>query len=728
MKISFWFLLVFNVALLMPARAAGHPKQWTRMIELETGGRCEKPARIVDAQGASGGKAVKISAENAPDYVPGPPTGDPGVIIGQLDVPFALSEAASVFVWVRLKWHCVCSREIAYTTSATTFTSGENCTPTCISMGTAPGVWQWVFLGQGRFKPGDHHVTFFQRGHLTLVDAIALSTDPAYTPPGYTNNRKRALITVRDDAWRQDARGCFYVLDEQEWADWHLTVPILVPVQTKASPEARVGVRFRLASENRASRLMLQRISQNRIRAVWEDSEMSGESSCAAEVEGDGLWHALEVVKVGSQISACLNSQPLFETKIRLAGTATVELAVEGLTHATVEDVEIEELRSYTENFGQTTNRWVPQAGKWSILPEDTAAAMPAGYFGHGQTTCAATAPPQVFDFPITFNATLRPLSGFAGIACATGDADTFIAAGVSDSGGQPLFQIARMDQRNLIPLKSRPLDAQPGDWHHLKIEKTAACVRFSCDASQPWEFAAPSAKISVKTAFCVGPQSSALFTNMSAATYAPSPSLVFSFGADKDCWSLCHWRQRKGLFLPRQHPDLLVIRCEEGQALLEYRNPLPASFTAAMMIFSKEQRGGQHLQRPPSSDMPEIPLPVLPQDARIGFRYTVGAKCFEVSVDVAQTRSLQLTDDGECIGWVVLPPQTAFERELYMKLHAGTIEAGIAGQAPICAKTKDISADALGQLALFANGGPPDVEADLSQIRIEKLYPRLEE
>lgn len=700
-------------------------------IEVEKCAGITPPARVVSVSGASGGQAIEMSAPDAPEVIEDSRQRPLDVSLGEVVADFDVPKAARYYLWVRVQWHCVCSRAVSFSTTASTFELSpelKNANDLVVRSYQNARLWHWLRIGEAEFGEGPQSITFTQRGHLTLVDCMAISSDPAYLPPGYTRVSRCVNVAEASPEWVADNRGrSIQHIDSDEWHDFQFTVSMKLPVSATGSGTQRAGVGFCSQPDGSGYELLVERTSEATvlIRLCSVTAGTETEVFAAAATDSPELWHSIEVVKIGDEVATFFDGCVVRKIRDGTYAGGTIRMIAEGTPAVVYEDAEIKEVAAYREIFNDGLGGWKMLGGAWNNTAMDSGTDAGGSLLGEASAGGVAL-PPWALGGCFTAGVKVRVMSGFAGIAFDLDNDSNFTALVVKNDvapGSEKFIKLLKRENGAEREICSYAAGSSDDQWNSFMVQKQEDSVCLFLDGEQYWriEESGPGGKIGL---FANG---TASFCSFDAMEYADRGSQRFLFEEAADSRSLSYWRQKAGSFSFQHHPDLLIARpCPENGAIeLEFRQSITNDFQV-IATFSRQAFGEFRRQSNSAGDFPDIPMPVLPDDPRIGIRISSGElpETYEASIDYGTCGHFVLTHNGEAILNKYNKAAAAHpEVKFGMRVCDGTLEAGIM----VDGRFIDSGAETLGgpksfTIVLFASNMKGDRHLAISEIAIEKL------
>ena len=704
---------------------------WTEFIEAESAASLLKPAHIVAWPGASGGKCVRISRADVADSEPEPSESGRSGLLGSFSLKFTLPEAGRYMVWARLQWHCACSRSVMFGTTASALEAEAPCAIDSIASEFLPRVWHWIKVGTADFAAGMQTIDFAQKGHLALVDAIALSTDAAYTPPGYEESRRDQTFLEIPEHWqRTETGGAVYFVGDTEFSDFVLTAALDIP--PLGSTGCSAGVGFCTQAGGAGYTLLLRRTANRGTNLRLAAPAKGLPERCLAEAtaENTDRWNAVGIIHSGNAIRISLDGVNMLDVHDSAYASGKIQVIATGMDRVAFEHLQVRPLASYQELFAGDWLAWPSLAGTWRTAPAGTSERDGRYLFGAAENTGLVMLP-WIFGDTFSFSTDVSVMKGVAGIAFNAIDQDCFTAVTLESPADlardeTPLRILAAEDGQAKTVLVNPA--AASGQWHRLTLDRDGDLLSVSVDGRKQGPYEMHGWKIAGKLGLFVGNKGAATFARVEGHETPAARTRYFSFERSAAIWSLCHWRNSAGKSTLRAHPDLLLLSPQAGEILFELRRPVPVTVSLTTVI-PLRAAGRFSLPVHEQGEL-SLPLPVLHGDSCFGIRLLGkdSTVLCEAAVDYPNLRGIAISQNGAAPLRKPLPSSEGLsEIVLYLRLGYGVVEAGIEGLANVAVQNSLGSGEnGERRIALFASNMSREQQVQISEITVAESYPSL--
>jgi len=728
-RIGLRHLCVVAVLFLFPPSG----RAWEILLEAERAGETIPPAHILTERGAHGGTCVRMSSPDAPAILQ-----DSASLRGEIRFEVELPRAAEYVLWVRLEWHCTCSRALSIVASRTDLSIGKS-PETGISDYAEPGVWHWVSYGPFEFESGRQTVGILQKGHLTLVDAICLTDDFAFRPPGYEESSRIPAVFENDASlWRKRGDGLFS--QSPSAAEWnHFELNVLFdfrPGQLNLAADAvgvchLSGIEIEVLcspQEGEGWSVTLTRRDRNGARVLGRKTV----------VPNQGFFQSLRLVRLNGLLSVAVNGVPLFEMADEPSSPGTIAVLSSSTAETVFRRFEIRALQAFEETFTQGDTAWETLLGRWkpvSLSPESTRLA--SSYMACSSEANLCLSPFNLGE-SYTFETKINlPAEGYAGVALDVLDRDNWLAVVLNEdrsrSPRSSTVAFLQAEESSIRSLWSRPVSTEPGAWRDLSVTREEHCVRVSVDGGVGAVLEKPSWNGGTGLGLVASGGSHALFSAPGARDFAGSWEREYLFEPENGPASLTHWFQREGVFTFNPHPAYLRCRPAAGHDCFELRlwRPLPPRFEVAV-DYDDDREGEISVEETSDGleDLPDLSLPPLPGGLRLGLGFRVLDKGkeeplaeYRFAVDGRDMRDMVVFRNGERINQVSTPPTAdPRERTLFAKIDAPETGAGV-GETVFATQNEPALAreGAFVQPFLFADGMEAGADVKVRSISIRE-------
>ncbi|HUW61270.1 MAG TPA: hypothetical protein VMZ06_09710 [Candidatus Bathyarchaeia archaeon] len=656
------------------------------ILEAEQGA-VTSPAAAIAAEGARSGRAVRINEGSSHvrmntyiDPLHSSTVGDRGAV----DVRFNIEEPGAFTVWVRLQWHCPCSPFLNIRTSGRY--EGDPADPVSTGLLTSSGrplVWHWANAGTYEFDSGPQNVRLVQRGHFSLIDAVALARDPDYRPPGYAD-LSQAFLLAAPDAWKKltpEVNGRIAFCD-RDWSDF--SIEICFPINAGQQKFA-----FYLCGRgNEAYTVMFDDAHarggglHGSLRKVGGADEKSLADWTLPDVAES--WLAVRAERVRGNINVWVDGTAVAEAWDDSLSSGQCGLVATVDQMPEFRDVAIRAMRVYEEFFTGDAFNWQPLSGKWRV------AAEPAGpcYVGSGGESDGVSAAPWRVADCYGMSCSMRLLQdGSGGLAFDVADAGTYSAFLLRTEAGGPLrYELASFRDGKPQVVWTAPCALEMDQWVQLELEKQGTLVFLAADGRRLAAVELPGETDGRAVGLLAGEGGGAQFTAVRCREMHATQRFSYVFEPPGDYTALAYWRPIEGTFALKEHPGRLAIDGgETRRARLAWRPPVdsPIEVQVSVKVTAVRPR--------PKSLIPDLPLPALPDDPRIGLAFVpdeAPENALTVSTDTLHMQGLKI-QQGERILLDETPPPAApregGEKTLAFRLDSSRLTASAGGRDEKC-------------------------------------------
>ena len=651
---SRWGLVFVGALLAISLRgvASDSVAPWALILEAEDAPRILSPASIRQCEGARGGEAVMMGTDI-------PTAARRGEIVFDVDIP----KDGQYGLWLRVQWHSTCARSIHLLTSAESIASTggvPSFSNTQLSSSRPPRTWIWVSGMKPTFKAGRQTITLIQEERLTLVDAIALSSDPEYLPPGYRSDERTFELQQLEGDWRrlEDGRSGVFLTDS-EWRHFKLDVALGLSRDSADGYPNSSGVLFCLQKAENGYECALQREEDGHVKVTLYRLA-DGKRLLLAEravADTENLTHALRLARLAEEISICLNGILLIRLQDstfdggRLAFVADVE-------HNTAfKDIVIRSLQAHVVHSWDETTDWTDVFGMWQPVSAFDDMKKMSPCIGMGQTGAIRLAPWAVSD-RFRFRAQMKLEEGSGGVCFDFGDSLNYSAlvVGPRDNSDENAFGVSLLEfkdgERCMVWEQPVPLDIS--QWHALELQVQPGSLGVQLDGSfvrmLPYTYTHAASSIGLFS----GEASAVTFAEVCARDDIPSDDMHYIFEPWCDDFAQAHWRHIAGASRLVSHPAFFEIRPteSEGQILIERRAPVLGDFVAEVFL-QRDEPVVQSNMLGEQEDVPLIGLPVLPGGSRFGLQirdHSDPSLDWIISTDKRGMGDLRIDRDGDTV------------------------------------------------------------------------------
>lgn len=610
------------------------------------------------------------------------------------------------------------------------------------SAASAPGAWQWLLLGAYLFETGPQKMEFVQRGHATMIDRFVLTSDADFRPPGFMREKEVFRLSHNPPSWRTAANAEeVFAVGNQEWTAFVMDVTLDVPKWDPANPDCLVGVGFCVKSNRDAYRLDLSRGQDGGLAAslLRCESDTSHVLAKAEGLDGSGYPHALRIVRAGERILVTLEGATLFDVNDGTFASGQIEIIAHHVRNCHFQDLEVANITHYEEVFvaGRSLN-WRALEGEWRILEGESAGELGVAYVGFNETMGLSVSPWSLEGL-YEFATTLQLMDcGWAGIAFDIKDKENFSALVLRANDRKAPQEamgagILRIENGETRWLWSRSLGGRPGQWYRLKLVKCADVVSAWADSECLGRFRYAGRADAASTGLVV--RGVAAFADPTITDVVPDVDNHFGFEPETDSRALSRWHQCKGVFAPAGHPAQLICKAEPGQTdmLLRLRKTLPGNLEVTVDL-SREAEG-LPLWEPLGNDPVGVPLPTLPNDARIGIALRFmnpdqRGHEYRISFDERSLQDLRVSRDGEEIARVDFKGAVnGLARKFYVRVEDDKLTAAVANgpEKRIVLAPGDVGGDATCSVSIYGENMLPGQRFAITSIAVWEILPVLD-
>jgi len=592
----------------------------TLILQAEDATRIVSPASRRQCEGALGGEAVMMGADE-------PTAARRGEIVFDVDI----AEDGQYSLWLRVQWHCTCARSIQLLTSAESIASAGSVpsfSNTPLSSSHPPRTWIWVSGMKLTFKAGRQTITLIQKEHLTLVDAIALSNDPDYLPPGFRPDERTFESQQLEGDWGRlgDGRSRIFLTDS-EWRHFKLDVALGLSRNASDGFPGSNGVLFCLQQAKNGYECALRRGEDGNLNVTLfrlaDGKRVLLAKRAVADTEN--LTHALRLVRLAEEIRICLNGISVICLRDSTFDGGPLAFVADVERNEAFKDIAIRSLQAHVVHSWEETTDWTDVSGIWHPVSafDDTKKMSPC--MGMGETGAIRLAPWSISD-RFGFRAQMKLEEGSGGVCFDFRDSRNYSALvlGPGDKSNGSACAVSLLESKDGASrlVWEQPVRLDPSQWHALELQVQPGSVGVHLNGSFVRTLPFTCTHSASSIGLFSGKASAVAFAEVYACDEIPADDMHYIFEPWCDDFAQAHWRHVAGTSRLVSHPAYFEIRPTEsdGEILIERRAPLSGDFVAEVFLQRDEAvvrantLGGQE-------DVPLARLPVLPGGARFGLR-----------------------------------------------------------------------------------------------------------
>ncbi len=722
---------------------------WDTLIDSTDASQVLLPAHREEIRGARNGEALVIGGAASPVMlVSASAIGREG--LGEIAFEVEVPKDDTYHLWVRLQWHCDCSRAIELLTSAETFEIDERFRGSYSAVLTsrqAPRVWHWVHAGSGQFGDGEQTVSLLQRGHMAAVDTIALTNDSKFTPPGYLDRALPFRMEEPAQEWLRDEDGHYYQwIGDQEWSSFQVSGTLRIPDTEKGEESCAVGVGLSSGVDGLGYELLLTRSQDGPVSACLCRVEESGGVTVLGEhrVAGRERWHGIRITRTTDSLEAAIDGLAFCAIREPGGGSARLKLISEEKAAFDCRDLEIRSVPDFTELFMASSSPWEALSGQWRIASPETGEANGGLFIGSGQAGGVALAPWKLGP-RWTFSVHVRPVQGYAGVALDVEDQDNFWALQLGSppdgsAGGQSLVVFRRAGDVS-EKIWSCPVDGRVGQWHELIVLRSPQALGFSVDGQPPHFFRYTGWDDAGTVGLIVSPGSTGTFASVRAHYAWTRPEDLYVFNPETDSLALSHWQQKAGMFVFMEHPALLhAFPADDGSPVrLELRRPVPTDVEVVVVLQGGDRSvSSGSLTTFESADSGlDLPFPVtevtalMPDAPRVAIALLIESEPpveYLAAINWPGMQHLTISRNGTEIAHATRRGAAELlESQLYFRMKSDLLQAGLKGGLEVKCRDPWLAAqDVPRRAALCAQNLNSAQGLKIIEIAVTELLPTL--
>jgi len=727
MKYTSGYLAGAALSFLLVGVATSGAIERTCLLEAEEGSEITFPAVVVEKDGSRGGKCVQMGDDAAPTLQ----SKDSKASVGAVTFNLHIDEAATYYFWIRIQWHCYCSMELALSSTGSVMQEKSDSPQSAALITTLcrPRQWNWLQTHQIAFEKGAAQVRLEQRGHGTLIDTIALSTDAQYTPPDYTPLGEHVAMETVDlsTAERSERDDILLPLSNRSWGDFCLEAVLGISKPSSSGGLIpKVGFMIRPEDGSEARLLSFhwdggETLVSELIKKEGEDSVVLARNSL---ILGQEPLHSISFWQEGRRAILNVDGIPALNCVESIFPASKVSFFAENESNPQLREMTLSEVWAIEEYFAEGLGEWRRCGGTWQHLPE-SASSEGAGLIGHDASMGLLLAPWQPVG-TLNLRTKVKLLNkGKAGIGFRVDNPEGLYAVVLAlpePSAGRPCLEMIRSDSGSAQVLRTFTLESDPGQWHELSLQYAPPCVKLGLDGKEMTLLESHEWIGQVSPGLVVLGGGTGLFSSLVASQRVDFLREEYFFEPFCDDRALSHWHRREGKFTLVGHPAVLRIEPvseKGGNALLEYKRAAPRHFEFSADFISRAEL-------PDSGDelLSAISMPSLPGDSQIGLELRLeGTRpvAYRVSLDKRQMRDVVVTRDGERVAHrMASTPASDGMRRLYLRVEDGRLVTGVSGLVELSVPDVRLNThEGPRRIFLFAESLEPSTSVSVHCIRV---------
>ena len=592
-------------------------ESWSVVLEAEDA-QITHPARAIPANGARQGNSVMMSTVNAVNKS----YNDSKEEYGRITFRHELPSSGDYFCWGRIKWHCTCSRRFKVDTTSNDFRHGKGGT---IESYAPPREWVWMRLGSGFFESGINEIAILPAGHMIQVDALTISSDPEYTPPGFTDSKEAIFFEKSTEVvWKQEKNGMeSYILEGGEWMNFQLDFAVPIPSSLN---EVQYTVNICEQTEGSTYALHLNKNVSEKLTLTFEYQENEEHIPLLPpiELESSSDWVSLTIVKFDTQIRLGVNGVIVGTVHDDKLPAGTTRFLTSSAQKLGFEEVGMRRLNSWVEIFNEHTSLWRPSGGQWKLATYQGGSEA-LGYIGHTDIRAYNIAPWTIGDaYKMTVD--VNVLNGSGGVAFNIIDDKNYWAVSIPSEAVEQLERAIRLI--HLVDGMSEvvwefPMLVEGNQWHKLELDKGIGTLLITLNSEpiatlkhQDWTTILP-------VGLYLNSKSTAQWGTIEVRNLVqfPRESLIFEPYCDNT--SLSQWEVQAGSTHLNGHPAILVVKsdAEQEHTKMTLQRTVPSNSRIALSL-SRPNVTINSTSGELGAFTSDIPLPPLPGEPRIGLYF----------------------------------------------------------------------------------------------------------
>ncbi len=610
--------------------------------------RLSPPAKIIEHDGSRAGLCVRLSEVNALEHVVA--SGADSAKLGRIAFNVEVPADAKYTLWARLQWHCMCGRGLLVRADG----ANKDADGTPVSSNAPPLVWHWAKMGTYTLRKGLQTIEFAQWGHLTLLDAITLSPDPDYRPPGYIDEAHVFSLEESKYIAASNKKGPRFRFGDRDWTYFTLNTVLSLP---ETSGSGMLGVAFGVTETNRYE-FRIERMASDAtlVSSLVKISDQQ-ETVLAQKngIDGTGVPHLIGITRAGSSAAVSIDGCAVLGADSVPVIAGAIEAFSRDGDALQIQETKISSLDTYEEHFAAEPIGWKVKAGEWRLVKPD-AVEGPSNFLLCDSETDALYQSAWVTGDNYTFSADVRASeTGGAGLAFNIGD-DSYCAFLLNKQpSADPQSARLSLDLFNksgIETLWTRNFDFDPQQWHRLAMHKSNESIVLMVDGN-----AVGRVKSGMWALFDKGvglaafKARGATFSSVKAETGTAEGDSEYTFWGPTNSSSLCQWRIVKGTNGFNEYSGALVLTptAESGFAQMTLRRTVSGQCSVAVE-FSETGSGTEKTSA--GGSLATFPSPILPGDPifSIVVASADGKRQYKTSFDVQDLRDISLTRDGEVV------------------------------------------------------------------------------
>ncbi|MDX9974219.1 MAG: hypothetical protein RBU21_14640 [FCB group bacterium] len=714
MKASQYRLVWLALAGLLWA-GQSHSEPWRLLREAEQADAVVAPAHIVPNPQAREGKCVMLSEGGAVVRSSLREKGaTAGAKTGELDFTVDLPKAGSYRVWVRAQWHCVCSNSFYLLTTGTPRLEGaiapnlrDGEEPYRVKASVPPRAWRWLLAATCDFSAGEQKLRLIQAGHEALIDALMLASDPADLPPGYEDQSRIHIYAPRNKdtkeespkdgiesvGWTPSGTGALCPLGRTDWTHFQLDL-VVPPDGPDAKHPASWGIEFARQPNGAAYSLLFSHSEKETLRAQLDaingaNRRVLASYDCGALCQSRSRW--VRVIRLDETIKVAVDGTICLETSDTTFAGGTMALVANNAENLPFQGVQIKPLDHHLEHFQAGTADWRAHAGTWR--------AVKTGGNEDDPMACAAktAAQPGLLAAPWNMGAQYEltgqlqlSKEGSAGFAYEIEDAKNYATALLHRKQDDTLeLQLQRFVDGKPEQVHSRPANADPRQWHTLRLARHSGFARVELDGVPLAKCPSIDSTDAKGVGLALGNASECLFGQVDAQTRTSFHNDTFLVEGPEAPITLCQWKPAQGSTRILGHPAVIFLSSQrtDEQATLRLDRELTGDLELEVSLYKYSSDPVDPAGDP--STLPELalpPLPNAPQVAIVFHRTENGQPVdYALQTDWESVREAVLLRNGQPIERAYADkPGHPEGYKIFLKLTGNTLSGGIAGISEI--------------------------------------------
>lgn len=669
---------------LLALSVSGMATDWSQVYQVEDAD-VTLPAEIIEEHNAIGGKCVRMSSLTARElaYEDDRHPAERAVVVpvGAVDrlrrgtATLAVESPVSgqYWIWCRVRWQNTCSRQLNLDLIVPAPDVGAE--PRVleriqITSAAFPQQWHWLRLGQWDLPEGRTLLQFVQNGHLALADAVAISTNEGYTPPGYLMpGAERRLEGPPSEAVEKNGvtRWELCATDASRYE-----IGVTIDLSKTAAQSGRAGIRLD-GEHAQPYELLLSQDHDGGLSLVLEEEAEDAVKTLLhwRHPEPAGSFHSLVIAVDTESIGFAMDGYPPVHAQASTANLDRIHLIGDSRDGFVWQEFYLNPLQSYVEVFSDGLQEWKQLSGSFRRVD------FADGTDGMGALLASGApmgilAAPWTLREPFRVAAQVRPLdSEVCGLVFGDwqfSESQRVVLKPFTGPEGTLALIESRRDGDTLVWEAGQEI-AEAG-WSQLDIDHVDGRITvISPSVEQALQQSSPRC-FPTKIGLFVG-EGSALFGRIEASEMVNWTSNTGLFEPECAGKSFSYWYPKAGAFEFLGHPAVVRMqRDPSGQdPFVSFRHPLGNDYCIRLSF-------GRFVQFPDLPGIEErlgvspVRLPMLRDDAMIRLifegRNNDADISYELWVDARDLRFFSLWQEGRIVAQEELEePFWAKEREI---------------------------------------------------------------